>query len=101
MPPYVPGYTMVGIVGIPPMYPGIPWWVYTTLYTVHPVPPWVYHRMSCTPSTSALATSLPDNEALGSKKEISLGESLSAALRTSKVLRLIGDSAQSYSALPC
>jgi len=44
---------------------------------VHPVPPWVYHRTSSTPSMSALATSLPDDEALGSTRRKPLGESLS------------------------
>ena len=68
---------------------------YPTLCTppyVHPVytPPGIYTLytpgyttiLSCTPSTSALATSLPGRRALGSKQEKGLGRRLSFLLRS-------------------
>jgi len=65
-----------------PMYttlctPGIHHLVYTPLY--HPGYTTI---MSCTPSTSAPATSLPGRRALGSKREKGLGRRLSFLLKS-------------------
>ena len=80
---------------MPPILP----WVYppthTTLGTPTHLPTLVYTHHPPRPPRA------PSDEALGSKKENSLGGGLPLPLRTLKVLRIKGGSAQSYSALPC
>ena len=68
--------------------------MYYTLYH-----PGYTHPMSCTPSTSALATSLPDDEALGSREEKGLGGSLSVP-QSPKGVRFGRELCADSSALP-
>jgi len=51
-------------------------------------------------SPARLPLLLRDDEALGSEREIPLGESLPSVLRSSILLGLVGTSAHCYSALP-
>ena len=54
-------------------YPGIPWWVYNTLYIGHPTTPWVYPPSS-RPSVSTTANGGVKrsgvSRALGSREEV-------------------------------
>jgi len=77
---YLGGYPGVyARVYLPSMPPYTTLGIYHPMYTSFPIPPWVhlpYYRPLRTPSTSAPATSLSDDDALGSKTEKGLGESL-------------------------
>ena len=98
---YIAGYTSLGVYSrytlLPYVHPG-----YTTL------PPYVhllYHPGYTTPvyyrsRHSEQCVWVPGEEALGSNLGYSLGERLSGAFRTLRVLELLCPSAQSYSALP-
>jgi len=99
MPPYIPGYTMVG--GYLPTYPGIPWWVYTSLYIPTLYTPGYTPYTPCTdrtPGPTSALVGVPGEEALGSKEVIPMGERLSGAFLLPFLLRLVGLCAESYSA---
>ena len=71
VPLYTPGYTMVGMYFS--IHPGIPRWVYTLLYILHPTTPWVY----CTHGACRymdVGVMLRGDDALGSSKRNPLGE---------------------------
>jgi len=92
---------MVGIVHLVymPWYPGghtIPGYIgrlYTPGYTILPLHP-AGVMSSVRPALPGVA-----DEALGSKREITLGEALSLLLKLLILLRLVGNSAHCYSAL--
>ena len=87
-----------------PYMPPCTSWVYTRLcLPVHPVPPWVYRRTTLYPGVPVPpypVSTLPAEEALGSKRRKPVGRAASQPLRTLDVWRLVCLSAQSCSVFP-
>ena len=86
--PYVPGWvwgcclcTRVGMVGMYPYYaPGWVWWVYSPPYYAHTLHSRVYHGAHpthCPSHPAAHGVRVRGDEALGSRRGITVGESLS------------------------